>query len=50
MKKNSYSETYRLERDRIMSLNVTTDVIIKNKENKDISNLTYLKTAIDTVN
>ncbi|CAD8088820.1 unnamed protein product [Paramecium primaurelia] len=50
MKKNSYTETYRLERDRIMSINATTDVIIKNQENKDISNLPFLKTALDTVN
>ncbi|CAD8178076.1 unnamed protein product [Paramecium octaurelia] len=49
-KKNSYSETYRLERERIMSINATTDVIIKNLENKDISNLPYLRTALDTVN
>ncbi|CAK88492.1 unnamed protein product (macronuclear) [Paramecium tetraurelia] len=50
IKKNSFSETYRLERDRIMSINATTEVIIKNQENKDISNLPYLRTAIDTVN
>ncbi|CAD8173630.1 unnamed protein product [Paramecium octaurelia] len=50
IKKNSFSETYRLERDRIMSINATTEVIIKNQENKDLSNLPYLKTAIDTVN
>lgn len=30
MKKNSFSDTYRLERDRIMSINATTEVIIKN--------------------
>ncbi|CAD8179609.1 unnamed protein product [Paramecium pentaurelia] len=50
MKKNSFSETYRLERDRIMSINATAEVIIKNQENKDLSNFPYLKTAIDTVN
>ncbi|CAD8095344.1 unnamed protein product [Paramecium sonneborni] len=49
-KKNSLSETYRVERDRIMSINVTTEVITKSQENKDISNVPYLKTVLDTVN
>ncbi|CAD8097340.1 unnamed protein product [Paramecium sonneborni] len=50
MKKNSLSETYRVERDRIMSINATTEVINKSQENKDINNLPYLKTVLDSVN